>query len=92
MIGTAYSSRRAPEQVLDREVDAIASALEQDGPADRRTLARRVRAQRWGPGRFTGALNEAIAEGVVRRSGRLFEAVTPRAGEQLAEREQARRS
>ncbi len=83
MLGTAYSSRRAPEQVLDREVDAIVSALEQDGPADRRTLSRRVRAQRWGPGRFTGALNEAIAEGVVRRSGRLFEAVTPRARERL---------
>jgi MFS family permease len=91
MIGTAYSSRRAPEQVLDREVDAIVSALEQDGPADRRTLSRRVRAQRWGPGRFSGALNEAIAEGVVRRSGRLFEAVTPGGRERLAERERAGR-
>jgi MFS family permease len=87
MIGTAYSSRRAPEQVLDREVDAIANALEHDGPADRRTLSRRVRAHRWGPGRFPGALNEAMAEGVVRRRGRLYEADTPRARGSSAERE-----
>jgi hypothetical protein len=87
MIGTAYSSRRAPEQVLDREVDAIAKALEQDGPADRRTLSRRIRAHRWGPGRFMGALHEAIAEGLVRRRGRLYEAVTPRARELSTERE-----
>jgi MFS family permease len=91
MIGTAYTSRRAPEHDLDSEVDAIASALEQDGPADRRTLSRRVRAQRWGPGRFSGALHEALAEGVVRRRGRLFEAVTQRAREQQAERERTTR-
>jgi MFS family permease len=92
MIGTAYSSRQASEHDLDREVDAIASALEQDGPADRRTLSRRVRAVRWGPGRFTGALTEAVAEGLVRRRGRLFEAVTARARERSAERERVRDS
>ncbi|HSC51349.1 MAG TPA: MFS transporter [Gaiellaceae bacterium] len=87
MIGTAYSSRRAPETVLDQEVDAIVRALEQDGPADRRTLGRRVRAQRWGPGRFTGALNEAIAEGQVRRSGRLFELASQRRPERRTDHE-----
>ncbi len=92
MIGTAYSSRRASEELLDEEVDSIVRALEQDGAADRRTLSRRVRAHRWGPGRFAGALNEAIAEGLVRRAGRVYEAVMPRAGDHLAERQQARRS
>ena len=81
MIGTAYASRRAGEDVLDREVDAIADALRRDGPADRRELARRVRAQRWGPGRFSAALHEAVAEGQVRRSGRtLYESAGRRAG------------
>jgi MFS family permease len=79
MIGTAYSSRRPGERVLDREVDAIVAALEREGPADRRTLARRVRAGRWGPGRFSEALSEAIAEGSVRRIGRgRFEAAESR--------------
>jgi hypothetical protein len=70
MIGTAYASRRPGEDVLDREVDAITDALRREGPADRRELARRVRARRWGPGRFSAALREAVAEGQVRRSGR----------------------
>jgi hypothetical protein len=70
MLGTAYSSRGAGEELLDREVDAIADALEREGPADRRELAQRVHARHWGPGRFSGALNEAVAEGQVRRAGR----------------------
>jgi MFS family permease len=70
MVGTAYSSRRAGEQVLDREVDAIVSALETGGPADRRELARRVRARNWGPGRLSEAIGEALAEGSIRRTGR----------------------
>jgi MFS family permease len=91
MLGTAYSSRVVPEHVLDREVDAIALTLEEDGPTDRRALAKRLRANRWGPGRFSGALNEAVAEGLIRRTGRSrYESVTPRARERLAEREHAR--
>jgi MFS family permease len=70
MLGTAYSSRRAGEELLDREVDAIAGALEREGPADRRELAQRVHARHWGPGRFSGALSEALSEGQVRRTGR----------------------
>jgi MFS family permease len=70
MIGTAYSSRRAGEDVLDSEIDAISEALQRGGPADRRELARRVRARLWGPGRFSAALHEAVSEGQVRRTGR----------------------
>jgi MFS family permease len=91
MLGTTYFSRDVPEEVLDREVDAIALTLEEDGPTDRRALAKRLRAGRWGPGRFSGALNEAMAEGLVRRTGRSrYEAVTHRARERRAQREHAR--
>jgi MFS family permease len=91
MLGTAGTGRGVPEEVLDREVDAIALTLEEDGPTDRRALAKRLRANRWGPGRFSGALNEAMAEGLVRRTGRSrYESVTHRARERLAEREHAR--
>jgi len=77
MIGTAYSSRQAGENVLDREVDRIVAALAQEGrPVDRRELERLIHARVWGPGRFSRALNEAIAEGHVRRVGRSrYEAV-----------------
>ena len=77
MIGTAYSGRaRSDEGALDREVDAIVSALENDGPADRRKLAQLVHARFWGPGQFSQALDEAVAEGRVRRTGRSrYEAV-----------------
>ncbi|MGZ4318503.1 MAG: MFS transporter [Gaiellaceae bacterium] len=77
MIGTAYSGRaKSDEGALDREVDAIARALEEEGPADRRRLAQLVHARFWGPGRFSQALDEAVAEGHVRRTGRSrYEAV-----------------
>jgi hypothetical protein len=77
MIGTAYASRQASEDVLDREVDRIVAALEQESrPVDRRELERLIHARVWGPGRFSRALDEAIAEGHVRRVGRSrYEAV-----------------
>jgi len=52
---------------LDREIEIIERALDDHGAANRRELARRVGARYWGPGRFRGALREAIAEGSVRR-------------------------
>ncbi len=93
MIGTAYSSRRAGEDVLDREVDRIVGALEQEGrPVDRRELERLIHSRVWGPGRFSRALDEAIAEGHVRRVGRSrYEAVGSAAGAPQPERESTRR-
>jgi MFS family permease len=70
MLGTSLRTREAPETTLDREVDLIARAIESNGPTDRRNLARQVGARHWGPGRFHGALAEAVAEGRVRRVGR----------------------
>jgi MFS family permease len=55
---------------LEREVDAIARALDDRGPTERRELARTVGAGFWGPGRFAAALGEAVSSGRVRRVSR----------------------
>lgn len=47
---------------LDSEIDSIARALREHGPVGRDELARLVGARYWGPGRFRGALREAVAE------------------------------
>jgi Major Facilitator Superfamily len=53
----------------DREVDEITAALAGAGALDRRRLAGLVHAHLWGPGRFSPALREAVAQGKVRRTG-----------------------
>ncbi len=58
------------EEELDREIDAISRALGERGQMTREELARAVGARYWGPGRFRGALREAIAEGAARRTAR----------------------
>jgi MFS family permease len=80
MLGTSVRSRTASETTLDREVDLIARAVETNGLTDRRNLARLVGARRWGPGRFHGALEEALAEGRIRRAGRSTYAPADRNG------------
>ncbi len=52
---------------LDREVEIIVRALDEEGELHRRDLGRRVGARYWGPGRFRAALREAVGEGLVRR-------------------------
>jgi MFS family permease len=59
-----------PEASLDREVDLIVAALRDRGAANRKELGRRVGARFWGPGRFSAALREAVAEGRARRLAR----------------------
>jgi MFS family permease len=63
--GEAFSP---PDVDLDREIETLCDAL--DGPARRDELARRVGARCWGPGRYRAALDEAVAEGRVRRVSR----------------------
>ena len=70
MVGTAGATRTASPGLRDREIDAIASALGRLGPSTREALWREVRARRWGPGRFQGALTDALLEGRIRRAGR----------------------
>jgi MFS family permease len=56
-----------PEIPLGREVGAIALALDQHGSANRRELRLRVGARFWGPGRFSAALSQAVADGRAKR-------------------------
>ncbi|MEA2256153.1 MAG: hypothetical protein QOG35_2198 [Solirubrobacteraceae bacterium] len=66
MLGTASTPRRfeaMAERDLEREVDAISRACRERGPMDRRELRRAVHGRAWGPGRFRGALREAVREG-----------------------------
>ncbi len=51
----------------DREIEIIERALNEHGGASRKELARRVGGRYWGPGRFRGALQEAVIEGRVKR-------------------------
>jgi MFS family permease len=51
----------------DREIEIIVRALNERGDSSRKELARTVGGRYWGPGRFQGALREAVAEGRVKR-------------------------
>jgi hypothetical protein len=55
------------------------AALADAGTLERRRLARLVRADLWGPGRFPSALRAAVAQGKVRRTGRGLHALVPAA-------------
>jgi MFS family permease len=57
----------ANEADRDREIEIIERALNEHGSASRKELGRRVGGRYWGPGRFRGALREAVVEGRVRR-------------------------
>jgi hypothetical protein len=70
MMGTPGPARRVSEEELDHEIEAIANALEEHGPTDRDALAGLVGARYWGPGRFSPALNDALAEGRIQRISR----------------------
>ncbi|HEX4689679.1 MAG TPA: MFS transporter, partial [Solirubrobacteraceae bacterium] len=55
---------------FSREVVRIESALGEHGAMERSELARAVGARFWGPGRFPGALREAVRTGRAQRLGR----------------------
>jgi MFS family permease len=58
------------EEDLDREIQAISRALQENGQVSREELANLVGARYWGPGRFRAALREAVAEGSARQVSR----------------------
>ncbi len=62
----------APIEAVEfsREIGRIEAALGEHGPMDRAELARAVGARFWGPGRFQGALREAVRTGHAQRLGR----------------------
>jgi MFS family permease len=70
MVGSAGATRVAPAAVRGREIDAIAAALDENGPMRMPDLARAVGARRWGPGRFRDAVREALREGRAVRASR----------------------
>ena len=65
------------DMTRDREVDEIVAALAGAGTLERRQLARLVRADLWGPGRFSSALRAAVVQGKVRSTGRGLYALVP---------------
>ncbi|HEY7253577.1 MAG TPA: MFS transporter [Methylomirabilota bacterium] len=70
MLGTAGTSSRyaaMAEEDLDREIESLERALEERGSTERAELERAVQGEGWGPGRFDGALREAVDEGRARR-------------------------
>jgi MFS family permease len=78
LVGTAVR-RPAPQTALQQEVEALGRAVDEGGPISRDELFRLVGARRWGPGRFRRALDEAVATGRIRRSGRrMLEPPEPR--------------
>jgi MFS family permease len=70
MVGTASRWAPAADEDLDREIEMIERALDDLGAIDRDALAKAVGARYWGPGRFRGALREAVEEGRARRLAR----------------------
>ncbi|MEN3265415.1 MFS transporter [Pseudonocardia sp.] len=69
-IGTAGTTSRwvaASDEAMDREMVAVGEALDGLGPTRRGALAGYAGGRFWGPGRFRGALRQAVAEGRVER-------------------------
>ena len=53
----------------EREIQLIERALASEGEMRRRDLGRLIGCKYWGPGRFTGALRDAVDQGRIRRVG-----------------------
>jgi MFS family permease len=78
--GFMGTSLRRPTALgeLQHEVEAIGRAVDEGGQISRDELYRAVHGRRWGPGRFRRALDEAVAAGRIRRTGRgRYEAPEP---------------
>jgi MFS family permease len=78
--GFMGTSLRRPTALveLQHEVEAIGRAVDEGGPISRDELYRVAGGRRWGPGRFRRALDEAVATGRIRRTGRgRYEAPEP---------------
>ncbi len=64
------SSAVEQSQTLDREIEILAQAARERGVMTVRELSVAVSAKYWGPGRFRGALHQALIEGRVVQTGR----------------------
>jgi hypothetical protein len=70
MLGTSLATNADQGAELDREVQAIARALDEHGSLHRREFAEHVGARYWGPGRFRAALRTAVEDGEARQVSR----------------------
>jgi MFS family permease len=66
------------DRELAKETNVLVTALEEDGPAGRQELNRRVRAKYWGPGQFRRALNLGLAERRIVHEGSRYAAADSR--------------
>jgi MFS family permease len=72
-IGTAGTTSRwwaASDEAMDREIEAISRSVERHGPVPRSALHGLVGGRRWGPGRFSAALDQAVKDGRLQRLSR----------------------
>jgi MFS family permease len=60
----------AEDPLQAREIEALVSVAQEQGPVHARRLASDVHANRWGPGRFRAALRAAVRGGVLVPAGR----------------------
>ncbi|MDX6725627.1 MAG: hypothetical protein QOK49_432 [Baekduia sp.] len=63
MAGTSSRTAAMADLDRDREIELIAAAVVARGALGHEELARLVGARTWGPGRFDGALRDAVDEG-----------------------------
>jgi MFS family permease len=66
----------AEDRELRKEAAILVTALENDGPAERDELSRRVRARYWGPGQYRRALRYAMRRGEVQQQGSVLVSTT----------------
>ncbi|WP_216205430.1 MFS transporter [Amycolatopsis aidingensis] len=69
-LGLEDGRELAAVEAREREIEALAGALEEHGRTSRTELARVVGARHWGPGRFATALRAAVKEGRIARVSR----------------------
>jgi hypothetical protein len=66
----SYGSRMPVDTEVQREVDALVSAIEARGEINSRELRALAESRYWGPGRFRRALRSAIEDGRIEPAGR----------------------
>ena len=71
---TMVSSSPWEDTDLDREIEAIQGLLKDKGPLPPSQIRQQLETKFWGPGRLRAALAEARSRGVVRKTGRTYEA------------------
>ena len=68
IVSSAYD-REEDEWWREREIGMIERALQERGEMRRRDLGNLIGCKYWGPGRFRRALNHAVKQGRIERTG-----------------------